>query len=442
MRASSRSRKILTTTASVAAARVVTVLCSFVAVPLCLSYLGVQAFGVWATVTSVVALMAFADLGIGNGVLNMLSGALGREDDKLIRRIVTTAFVILSSLGIVGFSIFLCLYRFVRWDEALGAAQVLPNATVASAVLILSVSIALNLPTSLMQRMQFALQMGHVNGVAQAGGGVLALLFIFLVTKTAWGLPGMVAATLVAPMMAIWASSIWMFLRSPEVLPSVRDFDNSEVVPILKSGSQFLFLGLVFCLCQTSDSLVIAKILGPGAVANFAVHQKYVSPIAFIGGMALTPLWAAYGEALARGDIDWIKRAFRKSLVMLTGAGVLLSILLLIGLYPLMTIWLKGRIAPDTVMAGSLLVWVSVEMIGKAISAFLHGVGMVGQQVWIAVVFLPLCLGTKVLFAYEFGAPGVVIGTVLAYVIVHAWPYWRLVRRWHCEHGANSVGAA
>lgn len=402
--------------------------------PMCLEYLGLQSFGLWATITSIVAVMAFADLGIGNGVLNMLSAAFGRNDAKAICRIIATSFVLLSILGGIMFAIFLGLHGFVSWDLALGAVDVVPSATVAVAVVILAVTVALNLPTSLFQRMQFSLQFGRLNGLAQAGGGGLALVFIYLVTKTTWGLPGMVAATLAAPLIATWLSAVWMFVRSPGIRPAVTDFSIKETLPILMSGGQFLVLGLVFSLCQTSDSLIIANLLGAGAVANFAVHQKYVSPIAFIGGMALTPLWAAYGEARARGDIAWIKNAFKKSVVSLVLAATVLSAILILLLEPLMAIWMKGRVAPDIVMTGSLLVWLTVELIGKAVSVFLHGMGLVGQQVWTALVFLPVCLGAKIVFGQQFGAPGVMIGTALAYVLVHAWPYWRLVKRWHLDH--------
>lgn len=434
MQLSQRTRRIFASGLSVAGARVVTVLCSFVAMPLCLGYLGLPAFGVWATVTSVVALLAFADLGIGNGVLNMLSAALGRDDTTAIRRITATAFVILAGLGAVLFAVYLAASAVVPWDSALGATGSVSPAAAASAVLVLATVLALSLPSAMIQRLQFALQMGYLNGMAQAGGGVLSLVFIYLVSRTTLGLPGMVAATLVAPLIAVWVSGLWMFARQPNLLPAAQDFSPGDVRPILRSGSQFLLLGVVFCLCQTSDSLIIAKLLGPSEVANFAVHQKYVSPIIFIGGLALTPLWAAYGEALARGDLAWIKRAFRRSLLGVLVAGATLTVVLLALLQPLMHLWLKGRIEPDFWMAGSLLVWASLELVGKAVSIFLHGMGLVGQQVWIALVFLPLCLGAKVLFGQAYGAPGVVLGTAVAYLLAHAWPYWRLVSRWHSAH--------
>lgn len=431
MASTQRSRQILTSSATAAAARVVTVACSFVAMPLCLAYLGVPAFGVWAAITSIVALMAFADLGIGNGVLNMLSQAFGRDDVRAIRQIVATAFAILAGLAATGFAVFVILHPFVRWDILLGAQAIVSAPAVASSVFVFAVVFAINLPTTLIQRMQFALQQGHLNGVVQAGSGVLSLALIFLVTKTTLGLPGMVAATLASPVLVTLASAIWMRARVPAYFPSRPDFTPARVRPILTSGFQFLFLGLTFCLAQMSDSIVIANTVGAEGVASFAVHQKLASPIAFIGGMALTPLWAAYGEALARGDVAWIKRAFRRSLAVLASAGVGLSLVLMVGLEPLMQFWLHGRLSADPTMAAALLFWVSVELIGKAVSVFLHGMGMVAQQLWIAALFLPACLAAKVFGGLHYGAVGVVVGTTIAYVAIHAWPYWRLVREWH-----------
>lgn len=407
-----------------------------------LAYLGVPAFGVWAAITSVVALMAFTDLGIGNGVLNMLSQAFGRDDDVAIREILATAAVLLAGIGAAGFVVLLLLHPFVQWDTLLGARNAVPQATVAAAVLVFAAVFATGLPVTLIQRMQFALQMGYLNGIVQAGSGILALLLIYLVTHTALGLPGMVGATLSAPVLMTLASATWMYCRTPQYRPSRAYFVSARVRPILASGFQFLFLGVTFCLAQMSDSVVISNTAGAQEAASFAVHQKLASPIAFIGGMALTPLWAAYGEALARGDIAWIRHAFRRSLTILAVGGIGLSALLLWGLEPLMKIWLRGKLPADAWMAAALLLWLSVELIGKAVSVFLHGIGMVLQQVWIAAVFLPICLAAKIWGGLHFGAVGVVFGTTLAFVLVHAWPYWRLVRQWHHRHPLQPPGGA
>lgn len=431
----SRGRRLLASSAATAGARVVTVLCSFVAMPICLKYLGTQGFGVWAALTSVISLMAFADLGIGNGILNMMSAAVGRDDTASVRRLFVTACVLLSGIGCALLVLFLALSPWVDFTGLLGVSEAGLAGQVGAAALVLAVLLALNLPSGAIQRLQFALQAGYLNGLSQAVGGVLSLLLVWWVSKTDLGLPGMVGATVSAPLLTLWASGVWMALRMPGLRPSVADFDARQVRSILVSGGQFLMLGLVFCVCQLSDNLLVANLMGADQAALFAVHQKYVSPIVFIGGLALTPLWAAYAEANARGDTVWVRRMFLRSLWLVLGVGIGFSGVLLALLEPMLQWWMRGRIGADHLLAAALMVWVSVELLGKAVSIFLHGAGLVGQQVWVALVFLPVCLAAKVVFGLSHGAAGLVLGTAAAYVLVHAFPYARLVRQWWRTHG-------
>lgn len=436
-----RARRIIASGMSTVGARIVTVICSFVAIPICLSHLGAESFGVWSAITSVLSLLAFSDFGIGNGVLALLSGAWGRNDVIYLRRIFSTALLLLSAVSVVFLVVFFVVYPYVSWASVFGAKDGVESNDVNIAVAVLVVIFAINIPSTLFQRLQFALQMGYVNGLSQAASGVLSLVMIYGVSKTELGLPGMVAATLTAPLVTLWVSAAWLFLKIPVVRPVWKEASHTEIIGILRSGSQFFLLGVVFCLCQTSDTVIIANLLGAEEVARYAVHQKYVSPIVFIGGMALTPLWAAYAEALAKNDRSWIARAFKNSLAFVIVVSVIVSGGLLIMLEPALNFWIKGRIEPDYIMASSLLIWAGVELTGKAISTFLHGVGLVAEQVWTALFFLPLCLSAKIIFGQHYGAPGVVLGTALAYILAHAWPYWCLVRRWHADARRATLAA-
>src|SRR5437773_557266 len=68
-------------------------------VPLALHYLGAEKFGVFATVLAITAMLGFADLGVGNGLLNAVAAASGRDDLGAVRKQVSTAFVLLGALA-------------------------------------------------------------------------------------------------------------------------------------------------------------------------------------------------------------------------------------------------------------------------------------------------------------------------------------------------------
>ena len=78
-----------------------------IAVPLTLHYLGTERYGMWMTISSIVAMMGFADLGMGLGLMNAISEAHGQEDRLAAERYVSSGFFMLSAVALlilVGFA--------------------------------------------------------------------------------------------------------------------------------------------------------------------------------------------------------------------------------------------------------------------------------------------------------------------------------------------------
>ena len=85
-RAKERGRRIALTTIATAVAKAISMAAGLITVPLTLNYLGVERYGMWMTISSVVALLAFTDMGIGNGLLNSIAEANGKDDRQLARQ--------------------------------------------------------------------------------------------------------------------------------------------------------------------------------------------------------------------------------------------------------------------------------------------------------------------------------------------------------------------
>ena len=61
---------------------------SFISVPLVIGYLGSERYGMWITMSSLVAALGPLDLGIGLGLLTVVSDAHGRDDRAAARRAI------------------------------------------------------------------------------------------------------------------------------------------------------------------------------------------------------------------------------------------------------------------------------------------------------------------------------------------------------------------
>jgi len=182
-----------------------------VVVPLTLGYLGSERYGLWMTISSVSLMLAFADFGIGNGVLNVTADAYGSDNRKLGREAASSGFFLLSLIAVVLIAVFAVSYTFLPWPRIFNvtSADAVREAGPATAVFVLVW--ALNLPLDVVQRIQLGYQRGFINYAWQAAGSCLALIGAVAAIKTSAGLPWLVLA-LTGGRCWQWPSTEWLSL--------------------------------------------------------------------------------------------------------------------------------------------------------------------------------------------------------------------------------------
>ena len=78
-RSKERYRKVILSAGSSVFNKVETILTGLISVPLTVDYLGVERFGLWMIITSILALIAFADLGLGNGLIKTTTESSSKQ---------------------------------------------------------------------------------------------------------------------------------------------------------------------------------------------------------------------------------------------------------------------------------------------------------------------------------------------------------------------------
>jgi O-antigen/teichoic acid export membrane protein len=306
-------------------------------------------------------------------------------------------------------------------------------------MLVLAILFAISIPSAIIMRLQFGIQEGHLNGITQAAGGVLSLGMIFLAVRWNLGLEGLVGIYFLAPLIASWASAVYLLASQRQLIPRVNDVDFGQMKSLLKTGMQFFLIHLAWAVGFATDNLVIAHMVGLDSVASYTVHQKLFSPLPLVAGLAMTPLWSAYAEAIARGDVNWIRRTFSIGTAVFFVLGAVAALCLYQLAEPLLQFWLNGQVTLDHDLALFYALWIVVDITGKGVAMFLNGVGEIKSQLLIVAIFAPLVLVLKVYFAQWFGAPGVPAALVVAYVVTHVPGYYIIIKRWHQENPGHAV---
>ena len=181
-------------------------------------------------------------------------------------------------------------------------------------------------------------------------------------------------------------------------------------------------LQISFSLAFVSNNIIISQIMGPEAVANYAVSEKLFSPIPTLLAMALTPLWPAYGEAMARGDGAWIKRIFMRSLKISLALSFGLAVLTALFADKILAVWVGQYVTPTLTLLLGFVIWKVFEAWGIAVSMFLNGANIMKLQATLAIAMAVSAVVLKVVLVHQLGIAGVVWGTIIAYGAINLVP--------------------
>ena len=90
--------------------------------PLLLSYLGEEKYGLWATILSIIAWVNLCDIGIGNGLRNLLTSELANNELEDARKSVSTAYITLSIISLLITALLGVVSIFFNWGKAIRTA--------------------------------------------------------------------------------------------------------------------------------------------------------------------------------------------------------------------------------------------------------------------------------------------------------------------------------
>jgi O-antigen/teichoic acid export membrane protein len=427
-RAHERRRRALMTSLAAITSKAVSVGTQLISVPLTLHYLGNERFGLWMAMSSLIAMLAFADLGIGNGLLNAIAEAYGKDDVAQMRRYTSSALAMLSGVAALLLIIFCLLYPLIPWARFFNVDDPIAQAEVGPATAAFMICFALNVPATVVQRVQLGVQLGFLANVWQALGSLMALGAVLIVIRYNGGLEWLVLAFAGAPVLAAVINAMYFFSRlRPDLSPQFRVVTMSVAHKLLRSGLLFLVLQIVASAAYLSDNVVIARVLGAGSVTTYAIPEKMFSVIPIVLAMLLTPLWPAYGEAVARGDATWARRVFQKTLAVSFFVSASLSLILFSFANIILHAWARKDIDPPTALLLGLAIWKVVEALGIAVSIYLNGLNMIREQVLLSLVTGLVAISAKIYFVQRFGIAGSVWATICAYLICSAVPLYFLL---------------
>ena len=259
----------------------ISILVSLHVFPLTINYINPTRYGIWLTLSSIVAWLSYFDLGFAHGFRNRFAEAVAKGDMQLAREYVSTTYVVLSLLFSSVFLIAIVVNHFVDWSAILNVDAAY-SSELNIVFGILAFFFCLNIVASIFTTMLTANQKPALASLIQTLGQVFGFICIYILTKTVPGnLDVLAFAFSGVPCFLLIIISIGMFLsgRYRHLSPSFHFVHFSLTKKIV---------GLV----GTNNLSTAIIILGIGVILVFISHPRYLP---FIGiGVAGTVFIAIF----------------------------------------------------------------------------------------------------------------------------------------------------
>lgn len=398
---------------------------SLLIVPATLGYLDNEVYGIWLTITSILMWFSYFDIGLGNGMRNYLTQAISTGDYGKARAYLSTTLCALTVIAI-GLGLLSILPLAAVDYNALFNTQSLPGSTLRDAMTIAVLFTLANFVVRNISLVFAALQKYALGDMLTACSGVISLLIIFVLTKTTEGnLIYVVAALTFTPVAVYSVAAVPVFRHYKDLRPSVRDFDKSLLRRVVGKGMGFFFIQITSCLViYGSSNLMVTRLCGPECVTTYNIAYKFFNLLAVGYIIVLSPMWNAYTDAYVKGDMEWIRRTFRRSMriwgLTLVGGAVMLAIC---GVF--YRIWVGGKVDVPFSVSLSVFAYISMFNLNSCATILINGLNKIRVQEITSGVFTVVYIALVLLVGRRFGIEGIVLSMAAAYAAMALIHYYQ-----------------
>lgn len=392
---------------------------SFLIVPITLTYLAPEQYGIWMTLSSILFWFSFFDVGLGNGMRNYLAQAIAEKDFKKGRTYIATTLFMLSAIALCLATLIVCLAFTLNLNKVFNT-NTLDNIQLREAILIACLFTLLMFVVKNIGTVYVALQRYAANDFLVVTGNIAALLLVFACTKIEpqGNLSHIVFIFTSIPALVFLIGAVPLFTKHPELRPTRQDIDWAFGKQLLKKGLGFFFIQITSCLVIFGGSnLFITQYIGPEAVTTYNIAYKYFNLLAIAYTIIVSPMWNAYTDAYVKKDYSWIKQTFRYALLIwgCTLAGGLVMLLFSQFFYEL---WIGDSVNVPMSVSISVLLYISFFNLNNCVTALINGLNKIHVQIITSIVITILYVIVVLLTGNHLGIEGIVYCMTGSYVVM------------------------
>jgi O-antigen/teichoic acid export membrane protein len=392
------------------------VLISLVVVPLTINYINPSRYGIWLTLSSIVAWFSFFDIGLTQGLRNKFAEAKAKGEDHLAKIYISTTYAILSIIFFIVWLLFLAVNNFLDWSRILKISESMRSEVSVLAIIVFTyfcISFVIKIITTVLIADQKPAKASLIDLLGQ----IVSLVFIVILVKTTKGsLINLGIAFCVSPLIILIGANIVLFTGSyRKYRPEISKVDFSHAKELFNLGIIFFILQITYVLQFETANIIIARFFSTADVTSYNIVYKYFGVLNMGFMIFLTPFWSASTEAYQKNDIQWIRNSIKRynqlNIVM-----VLIGCLMLILSSTVYTLWLgKGTVNIEFSLSLFGFLFFNTSIFGGKYVSFLNGISALRIQLIACIIspFLYMATALILLKYTKIGVPSLYIAAII-----------------------------
>lgn len=399
--------------------KAINMLISFVLVPITINYINPSQYGVWLTLTSMVAWVALFDVGLTQGLRNKFAEAKATGNKQLARTFVSTTYYYVAIIFLVAGLLMFIGSKFIDWYSFINIPKE-GNEEIVGLIAIIISYFCLQFIFQIVKTVITSDQKPALASLIDLIGQVLVLVAVFLLTKFTQGsLIYLGLAMGCIPVLILIIANIYFFSHDYyDYRPSLAFVDKKHSKELMSMGGKFFVLQLAAMIQYSTSLFLIAHFFNPESVTSYNIAFRYFVALQTIFMIFISPLWSSTTEAYFMKEFDWILRVIKKYLLLII-PFLILGLLMLLFSDVFYRFWLGASYFKiDFTISFFCFLSVIISMFSSVFVNVVNGMGTLKIQFVSSIVTSILFLVLSFLFIkmFNFGVWSIIFASILSNV--------------------------
>jgi O-antigen/teichoic acid export membrane protein len=337
----------------------------------CYQKFGAAQYGMLVTIQSLSLALAFADLGLGSGLVSSFIKFKSSGDTIALRGIINGVAAAVGSLALF-FGLTIILLSPLIAKFLLRSTDDFSVFEIQSGILLVGAQISIQMYFGIAQRVNFALQRNYVNHLYAIAGNVVQMILVYLFAKLNVGFVWLVFAVTLPPSLQMIVNySVTFGVQNPDVMPELMKARKSDIAAALKVGLIYLLINIFGLLAFVFDAMLLTAFAAPVLAGIFALHVRLFQLINNAIDPFTQALWPAFQDAADRGDAVWSRSIFNRGILLVFSVSLGIALLLAFGYKYFLGILIPLDAQQDLAQRWGFAVWAIVAGVASVIIAVL-----------------------------------------------------------------------